>query len=257
MIVNREDVISTLQQALQHQDGVLAVWEAGSKATNALDEYSDLDVMVLCLNEKKESILQQTKAVLEQTYHVLEFHRIKEPAWHGFSQFFMQIQDTPPYFYLDIAFLPESAPDYFLDPLRHGHAHALFDPKHLVQPTPDSIEISVERANRVYQQANTLDFVFRNEIMKAMKREFYPDAVVTYYQWLNRHVISYLNLMYRRAKCDFGIRYIQKDYPKDVWQRIEKAYRVQNVQEIENQYQAINVWLKPIKDTIDKEFQKG
>jgi hypothetical protein len=71
------------------------------------------------------------------------------------------------------------------------------------------------------------------------------DAYVLYYQYVNR--LSYLlNLRYRPARSDFGLRYTHRDSPQDAVDWLKDVLIVNDLQEmmkkanvVENKYQQL------------------
>lgn len=238
---------------LQSINGVIAIWEAGSAATNQLDTYSDLDLSILCQVDQVEGVI---KSVLEylQTHHGIKHQfRMPEPTWHGFSQCFIEIENMPELFYLDIVFIKETLKDWFLESDRHGIAQVWYDPSNRYHTTKSTEEDIHNRVRRVYKQATAIDFLTELEFLKALKRKSYTDAFVYHFQYLNRHLIPLLNILHRKEKCDFGIRYINRDYPKMDFEKIQALLIVTSIEEIEMHYHVMKAWFESLKQQLQME----
>ncbi|MFW6319100.1 MAG: hypothetical protein ACOC1L_02835, partial [Bacillota bacterium] len=116
--MTKEDIITILKPYLEKLIDVVAAWEGGSKATNTDDMYSDLDLMIVTHNNSKEQVYKLVVDYLDTTFGIERHHRVKEPAWHGFSQGFFKLKNTPEYFYIDVAIMTEDIDDKFISEKR-------------------------------------------------------------------------------------------------------------------------------------------
>ncbi len=120
-----EQITCELKSFLAARDEVIAAWEGGSAATGYMDPYSDLDLAVVCRDDSVEAVISLLDEFLTERYGILKRLRMPEPAWHGFSQIFYLLSDTPEFYYLDVAFIRRSVPDKFTARDRHGEAVGL------------------------------------------------------------------------------------------------------------------------------------
>lgn len=251
--MEREGFSQALNTFLQTVPGVIAIWEAGSAATNQLDQYSDLDLSILCQVDHVDAIIHSVQDYLQTKFGIKHQFRMPEPTWHGFSQCFIELDGMPELFYLDIVFIKETLKDWFLESDRHGIARVWYDPSHRYQPTVSTTEDIQKRVLRVYKQATAIAFLTELEFLKAIKRKSYTDAFTYHFQYLNRHLIPLLNILYRKEKCDFGIRYIQRDYPKSTFETIQSLLSVTSIDDIEAHFQIMKAWIESIKQQLRME----
>ena len=73
----RADFSQTLQELYENQEYIYTVWEGGSAATGYLDEYSDLDLGIICADDKVEEVFEITQNWLKHNYP--ERHRFRLP----------------------------------------------------------------------------------------------------------------------------------------------------------------------------------
>lgn len=221
----RMEVSRLMKQWLESDERVRAVWEGGSAATGFLDEWSDLDLSVIVADGAVEDLFAMLEARLETTFGIRRKYRVPEPAWHGFSQCFYQVDRVPPLFYLDIALIKTSLPDKFTEPDRHGQAVVWFDKDGWYRPVPSTPEQIAKRCKTAYRNATAAAFVTATEVRKQLMRERFSEAFPMYYVYLARHLAPLLNLKHRPAKVDFGIRYAYRDYPEEDAKLVENALR--------------------------------
>jgi hypothetical protein len=77
-----------------------------------------------------------------------------------------------------------------------------------------------------------MEFLITLELKKALKRDVFSEAFPNYMNYIARVLVPLLNTIHRPAKADFGLRYINRDYPKDDYKLIENAYKVSNMKEM-------------------------
>lgn len=227
-----EAVSAELKWFLSGLEPVIAAWVGGSAATGYLDEYSDLDLAVVCEDDSVESVISQMEAFLEERFGVVAKFRIPEPTWHGFSQIFYQLAHTPEFYYLDAAFIRQSVPDKFTASDRHGNAVIWFQKEPVFDPSPTPPGQVQARARQFYRMAQEQVFILKIEVGKALARGRFSEAFSFHFQFVTRILGVMMNLKYRPSRMDFGIRYPYRDYsPEDV-ALLEELLKVTSLGEI-------------------------
>ena len=82
---------------LRSREEVLAIWEGGSAATGFEDEWSDLDLITVTEQKAGDEIFEGWIASGLFT-RIVRRYRVPEPTWHGMSQCFYQLKDSPEFF---------------------------------------------------------------------------------------------------------------------------------------------------------------
>ena len=250
-----EQVANGLREFLEQDSDIIAVWEGGSAATGYLDEYSDLDLAIVCNDDSVENIIELVDEYLENNYGIERRFRLPEPTWHGFSQCYYQIRNVPELYYLDISFMKKSLPDKFTESDRHGNAVIWFEKEKVIDSTPTPQDKVLARAKQFYRIATQADFITIIEINKAIARKRYSEAFPFYYQFIARNLGIMLNLKYRPCKVDFGLRYSYRDYEKADAELIEDLFKIESLEELNskfrialNRYEQLKEELKAYKD---------
>mgnify|MGYP000521895266 CR=1 FL=1 len=249
-MVKRKDVVLGLKSVLEEQEYVYAAWEGGSAATKKLDEYSDLDVMIVCKDDFVEEVLSLLDDHLEYTYGVKRKYRVPEPTWHGFSQVFYQIKGSEPLFYLDLAVIKESIPDKFTDVSRHGEGVFWFLKKDIFAEKNEQIEDVIERCKVFYKRATESDFLLILETQKAIARGVFVEAFPMYYGFIVRHLAVLLNLKHRKEKVDFNLRYLSRDYDAEDVDLVDKALKVSSMDEMEELFTKLLDYYEELKESM-------
>lgn len=247
---SRDLVIDIIKPILMNHDHILTIWEGGSKATKRLDEYSDLDLMMVTEKEDTLKIYELLEDVLDNHFGIQSVYKVKEPAWHGFSQRFYQLKKTEPYFYLDVCILYPEIKDKFTAVDRHGEAYVWKDTIDFIDPTPTSKKEVISKAKAFYENAIISEFVLYNEATKALLRNHYLDAYPMVNAYLMRHLVPLLNIHYRIEQVDFGLRYADRFYNQEDLKMIEAFYKAQSIDDLKDNFTAFKARFETLKQSI-------
>ncbi len=233
---SRDEIRDALIGLIQPLSNVLAAWEGGSAATGYLDSYSDLDLIIVTQGDDADNLFALIDSHFETMYGIIRKFRVPEPTWHGMSQCFYFLKDTGAYFYCDLAIVGQNNPAKLMEKDRHGQARVYFDKCNVYKPEATSDEELDKLKNRFYQIATSFDFISIRELQKAIARKNWIASHTNYMQFINRNLVIMLNLKYRPEKVDFGIRYAERDYPKELVKTLEDLLRVNSVEEIADKF---------------------
>ncbi len=254
MLDFRKEFIKKLKDLLKLNNSIYTVWEGGSAATDYLDEYSDLDLGIICEDDEVESIFEQLEKYFENNYRIESKFRVPEPSWHGHSQCYYRLKKSPPLFYVDILIEKLSAGNRFMESDRHGNSIVWFDKKDLFDPTPTPEEEIIKKGKRFYKLISDSYWILVMDVKKQIHRKNKVDAFVIYNQLLNR--MAYLwNLKYRPTKVDFGLHYTYRDFPKETITWLEDMLVVKDLDKMKKKVDVIdakyNELLEELKEKWD------
>lgn len=235
----KQQIEDDFRNLLEPRNDVLAAWEGGSAATGYLDDYSDLDLAIVCSDDAVETVIACVDEFLEEKYGIEQRFRVPEPAWHGFSQCYYRIRNTPTYYFLDISFIQKSNPEKFTASDRHGQAVVWFEKEPVVDGTPTPGDRVTAHARRLYLRCVTMDFIFIAEVEKAIARNRFSEAFPAYFNFIARFLAVMLNLKHRPRKADFGLRYSYRDYPADDAEWVEEMFKVASLDDLNRKFVAV------------------
>ncbi|MDD2332513.1 MAG: nucleotidyltransferase domain-containing protein [Candidatus Cloacimonetes bacterium] len=227
-----QEVCSVLKSFLTEEDGVLAAWEGGAVATGFADEYSDLDLIIVTRDSIADELFEKIEKVLSAKYGIKRKFRMPEPAWHGLSQCFYLLDRQDGFFYCDIAIADKDKEDKLTESDRHGIARIWFDKANIYHSQPSSPEQISALGKRIYGSICKIDFIMLIELDKALARKNFLAAQMQYQQVVNRILVPLLNLKYRPAKADFGIRYAEREYPPEAAEELASLLKYGGLEEI-------------------------
>ncbi len=228
-------IVNELKELYKENENILAVWEGGSAATGYLDEYSDLDLALITSDDTIEDTFELTEQFLEKNYGISNKFRMPEPSWHGHSQCFYKLTESPKFFYVDMLIEKESAKNRFTESDRHGKSVIWFDKKNLIDPTPTPQEEIENKCKKHYNLMSTLLPFMEMDIAKQIKRGNAIVAISIYGGLLNR-MAALLNIKYRPHKFDFGLRYYYRDLPKEDVAFVEGIAFVRDIDDLKEKF---------------------
>ncbi len=235
----RHQLVTIMKAWAEANPDILAIWEGGSAATGRLDQYSDLDLEIVVEDDRVEPLFADLEAFLQAKFGIIRKHRVPEPAWHGMSQCFYQIDQAAPFVYLDVAVMKRNHPDKLMEEDRHGQAVVWFDRIHVYSQAPSSQESIVTRGKKLFNMIAQIDFLMMIEIEKGLARGHFIDVYPQYIGFVQRHLGVLLNLKYRPAKADFGIRYGRHDYGQEDVKLLESAMQAVGIEALRDRYAAV------------------
>lgn len=248
MYTRKEAVTSIKNYVINHQL-IRSAWEGGSVATGFADQLSDLDLCLVCKADHKEKVLKDMVLFLENTFGKEQMYRMPEPAWHGFSQIFFKTKLTPDLFYVDFVVIDEEIEDKLTEPNRHGYSD-IWKEEYKLNMAPRSQSKIDQVSKRIYDQVCQKDFVLIIELKKALRRGIFSEAFPVYMSFISRCLVPLMNIKYRPEKADFGLRYIYRDYPEEVYHFVEDALRVANMEMMQDYTEKLMKEYNQLKEVI-------
>jgi len=212
---------------------VRAIWEGGSAATGYLDDYSDLDLALVVEDDRVEEAFRLFEEYLENRHGINSAIRLPEPVWHGHSQCFYMISDCPPLYYIDLVIEKLSSGNRLDEPDRHGEVQIWLNRDNILHPEPTPPDITAKNTASFLRRIEDSIPLLVIEIRKQIARKKHIDAVSQYHRFITGRLAGLLNLKYRPAMFDFGIRYAERAYPPQVNEELEKLLYISTFDDIE------------------------
>lgn len=246
--MTKKEIIKKLRPFVEANQEIVAAWEGGSNATGNEDMYSDLDLMIVTQNESKERVYDLLVDYLESEFGIERKYRVKEPTWHGFSQGFFKLKNTPEYFYIDMAVMTKDTDDKFTSEHRHGKATIWFDKENVIDTRPLSNDIIKQKIETMYKRATDVDFLFIIETKKQLYRHNFSEAFTAMYRFLQSSASVMFNLEHRPYQVDFGLRYAYRAYSTQDFSIIESCLKAGSISSLHNAFSALLKRYETLKD---------
>jgi hypothetical protein len=197
---------------------------SGSAVTGGHDVHSDLDVQAWC-DGPAQPTYDAVLALVRQEFDVDHVWELPEATWPVARQCFVHLQPdaadlSRPTRLVDlfIETLPERLT---MDTRRHGTPYVLHDPDGLlVLEDDDEADLESERKLAVEQAAarrQTAAWL----VERAIARGDLAEATAFHMRFAIEPLVRLLRIQHCPARYDFGLRYLHKDLPEGMAERVE------------------------------------
>ncbi len=249
--VSRESIITAVITALRPLEYIHAVWEGGAASWGRVDDWSDIDLYVVC----NDDCVEDTFAVLERTISELDEidlrFRVPEPAWHGHSQVFWRLKTASPFLFLDIAVMKKSSKDKFLQYRIHGKPYIHFDKIGIVEEDPvDPIVYADQLAKRL-AVLKTQFAMFQVLVLKELNRGNCMEALSYYLSYVLRPLVEVLRMKHTPWHYRFFTTYIYYEMPQEITDRLQRLYFVHDVDALKKCREEADAWFWDVVASID------
>jgi predicted nucleotidyltransferase len=203
---------------------VRCVWVGGSAATGGYDEWSDLDLDVLCTPGTSSEVYARWLARARADFDVRDVWEVPLSTWPDGRQCFINLHDRPglllePTRLVDLHVSDLSDQHSRVDVRRHGTPVVLHDPESLVVLTPEDTSAAMaEAVDQVRQRRVTGEWL----VNRAIARGHVAEAVDFYLRFALAAVVRLVRVEHCPWRHDFGLRYLRQDLPPEVADRIEE-----------------------------------
>lgn len=204
---------------------VLVVWVGGSAATGGYDEWSDLDIDLLCTPGEADAVHDRLVARIREDFDVDHVWELPKATWPDGRQCFVNHQQRPgalkePTRIVDLHISELSDAHRFVDVRRHGTPIVVHDPDGLVELRHDdehAIRTAIaEGVDQIRQRRATAEWL----VNRAVRRGQLPEAVQLYLGFGLSPLVRLLRIEHCPWRHDFGLRYLHEDLPADVANRV-------------------------------------
>lgn len=232
----RDRITSALCQVLEPLPSVLAGWEGGSAALDAIDEYSDIDLIFLVENSAEFDELFAAAEVAITTVSLITCSHLD-----GVGRYY-KLRDGGDFFLVDLCFLREGAPDRRLDVERHGRIRNLFDKGDWLRDRSlDEFTLGIARDKR-RRELQAWFSVSQSFVRKAIIRGQAVEALAAFWGYTLRPLVELLRMRHRPLRWDFGMRHLDRDLPQPVFRELQDIMYVKDPDELSAHLEKASGW---------------
>jgi hypothetical protein len=232
----RDRISCAVTDALRPLPAVFAGWEGGSAAFGAVDGYSDIDLEYLVADDASfELLYASAEKALETVSAITATHTPSRGRYY-------KLKDGGEFLLVDLIFSRVGDPDHHLDIERHGHLVPLFDKGHWLRPRPlDEGALAMKRAER-YRELHSWFPMSQVFVRKAVLRGQHVEAVNAFWACTLKPLAELLRMRYCPVRWDFGVRYLDRDLPPEVYAQVRDLAFVRDLGELEAKLQTATAW---------------
>ena len=249
--IERKDLVLIVVNALKPLDYIHAVWEGGAASFGRVDEWSDIDLYVVCDDERVEDSFKVMKRAITVMSDIsLEF-RLPEPAWHGHSQVFWQLAEASPFLFMDIAVMKRSSKDKFLQYRIHGKPYVHFDKIGVIKDDPVEPESHFQQIKKRLEMLKTNFRLFQVLVLKELNRGNDVEAMSYYLSYVFRPLVEVLRMKYSPWHYRFFTTYVYYEMPADIVKRLQRLYFVSGAEALRKCREEAETWFWEAVESID------
>jgi hypothetical protein len=253
MTINRQDLLDNLSSTLQAHPDVQAAWQGGAAAFSRVDEYSDIDLMVVANEGANEAVHTAIEAGLRDLGELDFKMEMPRPAWHGLNQVFYRLSGGNPFHFLDIAIGSKEKVLALSGTPVHGQPVLLFDKHSAFTPAPFDTAAHLKNIASRLEHHRAGYEMFRHLTLKEIKRGNAIEAFQYYASFTLRPLIELLRIQYNPVRYDFSTRYIHYELPVEIVSRLEPLYFTSDLEELSAKHAEASAWIKTLLDEINLE----
>lgn len=250
----RAQFTDRIMKLYQDKKWMLGIWEGGSAATGFLDNLSDLDIGFVVEDDRIQETFHMFEEMLQSEYGIKSKLRMPEPSWHGHSQCYYFIHKCPEHFYVDLLVEKKSAENRLIEPDRHGKSRILLNRGNILDPQPTPEADMLEKNRQFFRFQRDCYPISETETAKQLIRGNRIDAMLEYQGFIQRRLAALLNLKYRQAKYDFGIRYGEREYPQEVAEKLVYLLYAGSIKEIEPRFKEASAWARELISELQEVY---
>jgi len=218
-----DDWVSWLTERSVSDPDVLVTWIGGSAATGGWDEWSDLDLDVLCTPGTAADVYRRWLEAARADFTVHAVWEVPEHVWPDGRQCFLTLQERPgaltePVRIIDLHVSDLSDRHSHLDVRRHGTPIVLHDPGNVLVLAEEDVSTGLREAVEQARQRRTTDQWLVN---RAIARDQPAEATDFYLRFALGTLVRLLRVEHCPWRWDFGLRYLREDLPAEVADRVE------------------------------------
>lgn len=220
-----DDWLAWLARQGESDPDVRVVWVGGSAATGGYDDWSDLDVELLCTPGQADAVHDRLLARIRADFDVDHVWELPRETWPDGRQCFVNHQHRPgalaePTRIVDLHVSDLSDAHRFVDVRRHGTPVVVHDPEGLVELRHDdeqALRAAIDEAvEQIAQRRATAEWL----VNRALRRDHPAEAVALYLRFALAPLVQLLRVRHCPWRHDFGLRYLRTDLPADVAERV-------------------------------------
>lgn len=231
-MINRNEIIELLKKFSYNKEYVYAMWLEGADGINKIDEYSDIDFWFDVDDNKKVEFLFECINELEKLGEIDS--RVDEIR-DDIAQSNVHLKNTSEYLTLDICVQKDSRKRSTTCFVENDIAElplVLFDKKNVITFTekiePDVNEIKkifLNNKNRIMQMSRVKKYICRNQ---------YMEAYMKYIENIAYPLVEIARLIYTPRHYSYGLCHINDHLPSEIVSELEKLFRINNFDDINN-----------------------
>lgn len=239
-MITRDTLLALLRQALHDDPAVDAAWEGGSAAFERHDELSDIDAVAVVADDAVDAVFTRVEAALAALSPIELL--LAMPPQPGYAQKFYRLRDAGEFLVIDFVLFRRSDPLLFREVELHGRGTTWFDHTGVLVERHLDLAADLEAARARVPVLIAQFEMFQHLTLKEIARGHASDALAFYQAWTLRPLVEALRLLHAPHTRIFGLRYLARDLPAPVVQRVEALAYARHLAHLREQQRQARAW---------------
>ena len=232
----RDRITTAIGSALEPLPTVLAAWEGGSAAFGAVDGYSDIDLNVLVDDDVAfDRLYEIAEASMGAVSPITASHFAPPGRYY-------KLKDGGDFLLIDLCIFSATAADQALEVERHGQPRALFDKGRWLHPRQVNEDALAAKRGTRLRELQAWFIVSQSFVRKAVLRGQEVEALACFWGYTLKPLTELLRMRYCPVRWDFGMRYLDRDLPSDVYAQLRELVFVRDLAGIEAHLPKASAW---------------
>lgn len=232
----RARITDAVCKALLPLPHVLAGWESGSVAFELVDEYSDIDLNFLLDDAALPDPLYAVVESALETVSPISARHFEPPGRY------YKLRDGGDFLLVDVCIFQTKAFGECLDVERHGNIRPLFDKEQWLRSDSSAVVSQVGPRAKRWDDLEEWFSVSQSFVRKAIIRGHEVEALAAFWGYTLKPLVELLRIRYCPARWDFGMRYLQRDLPRPVYDELRDIMFVGDAVDLADHHAKAVAW---------------
>jgi len=253
MQYNREFLKNSVIECIKDIGFVNAAWEVGAVAFDRVDQYSDVDLMIDCEDDRIEDLFSVIENNLKKIDSIEFLYRMPYPPSADYQQKFYKLKNFSKFCTLDLAILRNSASDKLLEKEIHNNITVFFDKKGITNVKPLDKEEFIEKIDKTVTDLEKRVQMFHQIVEKEFYRNNPMEAAYGYYSLILNPLITMIRLYFNPFHYNFRQRYLHYELDKATAGKLENLFFIKDMEDLREKYSVALKWFGHLIENYNKE----
>lgn len=240
-MLDREEIIRAVSEALRPLPQAHALWEGGAASFDRLDAWSDIDLNIVAEDGAEDLIFSAVEAALARLSPFEKF--APTVPQEEYRPAYYRLENASPFRLVDLAVFNLSAPDKFLSPQIHGTTRFIFNKGGVAKVTDVDSDAFMEQVRMRTGRLALRHRFFNNFVEKEMARGNWLEAMDCYQNITLSTLVELLRIRHNPYHHRFKMRYVHREFPAEVLGRLQPLFFVKDGAELKAKYAEATGWI--------------
>ncbi|MEM7245542.1 MAG: hypothetical protein AAF533_09375 [Acidobacteriota bacterium] len=244
-MIDRAALIDCLRVATEPEDFINAAWLGGSTAMGTEDALSDVDIQFDVMDGRVDEAFAVVEKALAELAPIDVRWVLPAKTWHGHAQRVYRLEGTPEHLMIDMVIMErDTDAPRFNEREIHGEPVILFDKLGVIAAVPLAWDAHREKMRAALEQLEPRVKLLTHFPAKECERGLAVDALFRYHGFVITPLIQVLRTRHCPERFDFGARYLKRDLPAEVFERLQELCFVADAEALREKAAEARSWLE-------------